>query len=403
VKPWQAALGTTLLMQAVASFMNQALPVVAPLLSASTGLPPEAIGNLSSLTAAGTVLFLATGGPVLARFGPVRMLQAGALMAATGILMAGLGMVPTLLLGALLLGVGYGPTPPAGSRILAANSPAAHRTLIFSAKQAGAPLGGMLAGLVMAPVAERFGWGAALALGAAVALLAAAIINPMRRTLDLERDPTRRIGPADLLKPAALAAPFRALALAPELLPLTMLALSFAVVQGCLFSFTVTWLVETHAMTLLRAGAAFAVMQAAGVVARLSLGWLADRTGRPTLNLLIQAGVATLAVFGMVALPHDAPDGTVMLMTGVVGFVAASWNGIYLAEVARLAPPSRVADATSGSTMLTFLGYVAGPALFAQGVGWSGGWDVPLLAMGGQLSVMALLLAPLLLRQRRRA
>jgi MFS family permease len=77
---WVAALAATLLMQAVASFLGQILPVVAPLLTASAGLPGESIGLLSGLTAAGTVLVLLFSGPLLARFGPVRALQAGAML-----------------------------------------------------------------------------------------------------------------------------------------------------------------------------------------------------------------------------------------------------------------------------------------------------------------------------------
>lgn len=80
--PWIAALGATLLMQSVASFMTQTLPVVAPLITASAGLAPERIGNFSSLVAFGTVLFLLLGEPFLARLGPVRMLQAGAVQLA---------------------------------------------------------------------------------------------------------------------------------------------------------------------------------------------------------------------------------------------------------------------------------------------------------------------------------
>jgi MFS family permease len=398
VTPWRAALGTTLLMQVVASFMNQSFPVVAPLLSADTGMSPEAIGNLAALVALGTVLFLLAGGPVLARFGPVRMMQAGALLSALAMALAGLGSLPALLAGSLLLGISYGPTPPAGSRILAATAPKAHRTLIFSAKQAGAPLGAALAGLMLAPLAERFGWGAALLLGAVLAVLAAVAIEPQRALLDLERDAARPISPGALFRPAALAAPFRALLLAPQMLPLTALAMAFAVVQGCLFAFTVTWLVETRGVPLVQAGFVFAVLQGAGVVARVSLGWLADRTGRPALNLLVQAGLAMLAVLGFAWLPEGAPHGVLLLAAGGVGFVAASWNGIYLAEVARHAPPDRVADATAGSTMLTFMGYVAGPALFARGVAWTGGWEFSMTAMAVQLGVVALCVAPRLLR-----
>ena len=42
----------------------------------------------------------------------------------------------------------------------------------------------------------------------------------------------------------------------------------------------------------------------------------------------------------------------------------SSWNGIQLAEIAREAPKGKVAETTSGATLVHFIGYVAGPALF---------------------------------------
>lgn len=384
-------------MQAVASFMTHSLPVIAPVLTGAVGLAPEAIGNLSAINALGTVLFLAFGGPVLARLGPIRMLQAGAALSAAGLLAIAIGTVPALGMAALLLGIGYGPTPPAGSRILAATAPAGHRTLIFSAKQAGAPLGGMLAGLVTAPIASAFGWGAALMVCAATAVVSSASIQPLRPALDYERDTTRSLDPRVMFGPATLAAPYSALRLSPLLPPLTLLAVSFAIVQGCLFSFTVTWLVETRALTLVQAGSAFAAMQGAGVAARIALGWLADRTGRPSANLVLQGFAAATAVLAFASLPVGAGLALTSSLAALAGFVAASWNGIYLAEVARMVPRDRVADATSGSTLFTFLGYVAGPALFALLVKTSGGWGVPMVAIAVQLAVVSVLIAPALL------
>jgi len=397
--PWVAALGATLLMQVIASFMAQSLPVVAPLLTGSLGLASEAIGNLSAINALGTVLFLAFGGPFLARLGPVRMLQVGAALSAVGLLTLAVGTMPALVLAALLLGIGYGPSPPAGSRILAATAPPSNRSLIFSVKQAGAPLGGVLAGLVTAPVASAYGWGVALLVCAAAALVSAVAIQGLRQELDAERDPARSIGPRSVFSPKTLAAPFAALRLSPALLPLTLLAVSFAMVQGCLFAFTVTWLVEARGLTLVQAGGAFAAMQGAGVVARIMLGWLADRTGRPSLNLLVQGFAAAAAVLVFASLPVGASPALAATLAAVAGFVAASWNGIYLAEVARLVPREHVSDATSGSTLLTFLGYVAGPAIFALLVAASGGWGVPMVAVAAQLAVVTVLVAPVLLRR----
>jgi len=68
-----------------------------------------------------------------------------------------------------------------------------------------------------------------------------------------------------------------------------------------------------------------------------------------------------------------------------------------MAEVARLSPPDRVADATSGSTMFTFLGYVAGPSLFALAVPVFG-WSVPFVAVGVQIIAMGVLQTVILIR-----
>lgn len=389
--PWIAALGATLLMQSVASFMTQSLPVVAPLITASAGLAPERVGNFSSLVAFGTVLFLLLGGPFLARLGPVRTLQLGAGICAAAMLTAGFGTVAALGLASLLLGVGYGPSPPAGSRILAATAPKEHRTLIFSVKQAGAPLGGAMAGLISAPIAASAGWPVALLVAVVTALVAAAVIQPLRAMLDTERDPARKVGLRDVFSPHSIAAPIAALRIDPLLPKLVALSVAFALCQGCLFSFTVTWLVETRGMGLVQAGSTFAVMQVAGVVARVLLGWIADRTGQATRNLVVQAFVASASVAALALLPVGAPAAALMGLCGLAGFVGASWNGISLAEVARVSPPDRVGDVTSGSTLFVFLGYVAGPSAFSLLVTLSGGWELPMLLVAGQLAIVAAL------------
>jgi MFS family permease len=401
MQTWAVALGATMAMQTVASFMNQSLPIVAPLLTGGAGMRPESIGNVQSMNALGVVLFLTFGGPALVRLGPVRMLQAGAVAAAAGLLLAASGWLPMLLLAGLLTGFGYGPSPPAGSRILAATAPPRHRTLIFSIKQAGAPAGGALAGLVLAPVADRMGWPAALVVSVAVGLLAAFAIAPLRDRLDIERDPAQPIGLATLLRWDTLRAPYAVLKASLPLATVTALAVSYALVQGCLFSFTVTYLSVDRGLPLATAGSAYAAMQACGVFARILLGWLADRTGRPAVNLTVQAFAAAAAVAAFAAVPAGAPAWLFAAACAACGFLAASWNGITMAEVVRLAPPGLVAEATAGSTVFVFLGYMVGPSLFASIVTWAG-WQPALLVMALQLAAMACVQAALLLRTARR-
>ena len=397
VPTWLLALSATLLAQTASSFMGQCLPVVAPLLTRDTGLAPERIGNLSSLTSAGSCLFLAFGSPILARLGPVRSLQLGAVLAVAGMAVAATGSWPMLVVSALLLGVGYGPSPPSGSRILIKTAPPQHRTLIFSIKQAGAPAGGALAGLIVAPFAAQFGWQAALLLSVAVGALAALVIAPLRGLMDTERDPTRSVHPRAIFSLENVLTPVRALTESPATLAITLLALSFALVQGVLFSFSVTFLTESG-LSLPAAGVVYASLQGAGVVARVFLGFLADRTGKPGWNLTVQALIAAVCVVAYGFMPMTLPLVAKAAIGAAAGFFACSWNGIYMAEVARLAPPGRIADAASGSTLLTFLGYVAGPSLFAFAVPVLG-WHLPLALLAAQLVLVAGLHAVWLLRR----
>jgi MFS family permease len=391
MKHWLAALGATMLMQLVASFMGQSLPVLAPLMMASTGLAPERVGNLSSLTALATVLYLMIGGVFLARMGPVRMLQLGTAMAVTALLVASLGQAWAIFLAAFMLGLGYGPTPPAGSRMLAATAPPQHRSLIFSIKQAGAPAGGALAGLIAAPVALAYGWPAALMLAFGVGVFAILIIQPLRPAFDAERNRAQRLGLDAIFSPHAIRAPMAAVRQNPLLPRVTLLSVSFAIAQGCLFSFTVTWLVEKRGLDLVLAGTVFAGMQLAGVVARILLGWVADRTGNALANLVAQGFAAGAAILALALLPADAGFWPLALIAVLCGFFGASWNGISLAEVARLAPPGKVAEATAGSTIFVFLGYVAGPSIFATLVSLTGSWTLPQILVAAQLLVMATL------------
>lgn len=388
---WIAALSATLLMQTVGTFLSQAVPVVAPIMTAALGIPPQTVGNFSSLNTLGAILFLLFGTPLVARFGPARMLQWGALVGALSLALAASGWVALLPIAALLMGIGYGPTGPAGSRILQATAPPRHRVLIFSVKQAGAPAGGAIAGLVAAPLAAAYGWQAALLAGVAAGLLAIAAIEPMRGALDAERDPALRLRDAFRLR--QLGAPVRALRMHPVLPPLTLQAFAFAALQGVLFSFTVTWLVEAHGFGLTAAGTVFAVMQVAGVVGRLVLGWAADRLGDAVRSLVVHGIFAAALSALWVLLGPGAPWPAALLLAALCGFTAASWNGIFLAEVARVSPPDRVAEASSGAIMLCFLGYLLAPTAFAAAVSLTGGWTAPFLVACVLLALVSALVA----------
>ena len=168
-----------------------------------------------------------------------------------------------------------------------------------------------------------------------------------------------------------LLGPLAALRLHPRLPPLVLLATALSTIQGCLFSFTVTWLVTDLGLGLIEAGGVFAAVQAAGVMARLALGWLADRTGRPAFNVVIQAFAAGICLSLFITGAMGAGLLATTLMAAATGALAASWNGTIMSEVATLVPREMVGQATAECTLVIFLGYLVGPTVFALLIGAS--------------------------------
>ena len=390
---WVRALGVTLLMQVTSTFLSQAMPVIAPSLTEAAGVSPEKIGELSSIISLGTLWFLASGHVLLPRWGSVRVLQAGAILGAAGVLVGLSGSWIALMAAALLLGLAYGPAPPAGSDILMRHSPRSQRALIFSTKQAGAPFGSAVAGLVLPGIVAVAGWRWALLVTAIVSAVSAFMVEPWRVELDSERQPGRGNLLLELVSIRTAILPFRVIGSSRPLLWLAGTSFSFACVQGCIFSFYVTYLNAGLGLSLTAAGTAFAVLQAVGMVARIVMGFMADRLGSGVQTLIYLGLGSCLASVLAASLSLDLPWAAVLAVSAVIGFIGVSWNGVYLAEVARLAPEGRVIEVTSGTILLTFLGYVVAPAAFSAAIPVIGGYGACFLAIAGLplISVAALL------------
>jgi len=103
------------------------------------------------------------------------------------------------------------------------------------------------------------------------------------------------------------------------------------------------------------------------------------------LSLVI--AVAALATSSLMLLPTAPPGFLLAVLMFVFGATASGWNGVYLAEVARQAPPGAVSKATSGTLAFTFLGVMVGAPLFGFLVSGHGGFPMAfgvqaLLALG---------------------
>ncbi|MGH6919258.1 MAG: MFS transporter, partial [Geminicoccaceae bacterium] len=325
-------LGGTVAAQTAAAMLLFAIPVLGPVLTGMLGIAPENIGLLTAASSFGTVWFMTVSRLFLDRFGPIRSLQIGLVVAGLAVISLAISPWPLVLLPALLVGAGYAPNAPASSVILARVSTRRQTSFVFSIKQAAVPLGGVASGLLIPFLLTRGGLEPALAVLTAAALLVALLVQPLRRRFDAA-DPRAPFGMRALASPANVLAMARAVGSNAELRLLTLTGIAFSVMQSAIFGFLVTHLVGVG-LAYTTAGLCFSVMATAGVLGRLVIGWLASASGKPRLTLAA-LGVAGFLI-ALVAASFSAawPVWALMLASALAGVAAGSWNGIYLGEVA---------------------------------------------------------------------
>jgi MFS family permease len=350
-------LATTLGIQALASMALLTLPVMAPVVGPAVGVPATHAGLYVALVYVAAMIASLGAGSVVARFGALRVSQAGLVLCALGLLLCAVPSVWCMALGALTIGIGYGPVTPASSHLLSRSTPAHRMALVFSIKQTGVPVGGALAGAAVPGLLMVVGWQGALVIVAACSLLCALLAQPLRTPLDADRDPTR---PFHL---GSFAQPMRLVLSHPSLRMLAASSFVFSIAQMTLTTYLVTYLNTSLSYSLVAAGLALAVAQFGGIVGRVLWGWVADRwVGARAMLALLAGGMAVSALATALVQP-SWPQSLVLAVLLVFGASAVGWNGVYLAEVARRAPPGFAGIATGGTLAFTFFGVVLGPSL----------------------------------------
>lgn len=368
--PWMVLTVTTAV-QVMVSAAALTPPVFAAEAARDIGIDPRMIGFYASLVYLGAMVTSLPAGSLVVRVGAIRVSQIGLALCFVGLaVLAGANLL-MVLLGALLIGFGYGPITPASSHILAHSTPADRRGLMFSIKQTGVPLGGFVAGAAVPPMVLVLGWqGAALAVGVA-ALAVAVLAQGLQPALDRNRhhESVRSLD-------ALVLGPLRVVWRDQALRRLAIASFTFAAIQLSLSAFLVVYLMERAGLGLVTAGLVLSAAQLGGVAGRVAWGILADRVlgARKTLTLLafgmaVSAGLAALFTAGW-------PVAAITAVSVLFGATAIGWNGVFLAEVAHLAPTGQAGPATGGVLFFTFAGVVFGPSLFGVLAGLPGGYGL---------------------------
>lgn len=379
---------TTWFIQVVMALGMLAVPTLAPEIAAEIGVEATLVGGFATLLWLAAIASSLVAGPLITRWGPLRMGQVCLVLYAVGLALAAHGSLVFLALAAIGIGFGCGPETPSSSALLARVAPTRWRNLVFSAKQTGMQVGGMIAGFLFPLLALTLGWRHVMAVAALGALTSAIAIEPMRRRYD--RLAREAVGTVHLGFGAALGAIRRSRALSR----LTFAGFAFCAMQICLNTFLVTYGVMNLGHSLALAGSMLALAQAGGMIGRILWGVLAGGYV-PTPIMMLALGLAmtaTAVIFGLAR--ADWPVPVMMMLSFVFGSTASGWNGVMLAEMTRHAPPAALGPIMGAMMAFGYLGLVVGPVLFAAAAAFlglsAGFFTVAVLSLAGALAMAGL-------------
>jgi predicted MFS family arabinose efflux permease len=214
-----------------------------------------------------------------------------------------------------------------------------------------------------------------------------ALVAPYRRIYD----GTRR---RERLHLRGFAAPVAEVWASRPILELALVSAAFSAVQISFVTYLVSYLKIELGYSLLAAGLVFSASQVSGAVGRVVWGAVADHVFAPRAVLAALGLVMALCGVALALLTPEWSRAAVLAVCALYGATAVGWNGVFLAEVARLAPEGRVAVLTGGTQFFTFGGVLLGPPLFgaiasstgSYGVGFVAAAVLPLLAVAGMIA-----------------
>ena len=298
----------------------------------------------------------AAGGAVI-QYGPLRASQICLIGGAWGALAFSFGLIWMLVPAALLLGIGMGPSTPASSGILARFSTPRRAPLVFSIKQTGVPIGGVLAGHILVLIAEHVSWQVALLLCGVLCWATAIWMQRFRGRFDDQREYYRRVSIIDI------STSFKAATDTTALRKLAFAGMAYSGLQVAFMYYFITYSATDLEMSTIEAGRIYGNAMGLAIVGRIFWGWLASGifSSRALLIFLSFAMFASIAAVGLA----ESGWGFWGLSAAAFAFglTGVSWNGVYLAEVACHALAGQVAVFMGGVISCCFVGLFILPAL----------------------------------------
>ncbi|MFI7421703.1 MFS transporter [Nonomuraea sp. NPDC049684] len=321
-------LGVATFTQAASAFFVQGIGAMSVHLQRDLRLNTTQLGLLQSAAQLLPLAGLLVAGRLLDRHGERWVVGIGALVVAAALAAgsATTGYV-SLVVVLLVVGAGYSAVQPGGSKLVASWFDASKRGLAMGIRQAGLPLGGVLAAFVLPTLATSFGRRSTFVAGALVALSGAVVFMALCR-----HPPDRRPVPgASRVRLELLRGPY--------LKKVILSGTSMVAVHSGVGVLTVLYSHEVASMDAASAALVYVAVQCAGALGRVCLAAWSDRHSSGRYACVMTCLAAVIIGMTLLATPVGRSPVAACLLFSWLGFFGIGWYGPWIAYAAESAPP----------------------------------------------------------------
>lgn len=260
----------------------------------------------------------------------------------------------------LLIGMFYSVSQPGGSKVILKWFRKENRGLAMGIRQAGIPIGGALAGVLIPFLTVQYNMTYAINSIACICIIGGLLFFMFYKEPYVEEE--ARKGHIKI----SFWMELKVVICKKELYPIYITGICMISLQMVLVGHFMKFLAGEQSITSIVAGTVFSVMFFSGMIGRIALATISDVLYKG--NRRIPLFIAVCASIGLILLLvmniHTITSGILYSVSALLGFFSIGWFSLFIAEVAELASEESVGITVSVALTLNQIAIIIAPVLF---------------------------------------
>ncbi|EJR53663.1 hypothetical protein IIM_02442 [Bacillus cereus VD107] len=284
----------------------------------------------------------------------------------------------------LLIGTFYSVSQPGGSKVILKWFPKEIRGLAMGIRQAGIPIGGASAGVIIPLLTIKFSLAYTINVIATICIVGGLLFFLFYKESYVGEQTSRENGKFSFLTQ------LKKVIGKKEVYPIFITGVCMISLQMVLVGHFMKFLAVEKSITSILAGQVFSIMLVAGMIGRIILATISDTyyKGDRRTPLFICVCISFCLILVVVMSIHTMTLGALFVVSGMLGFFAIGWFSLFMVEVVESASEKSVGLTVSFALTLNQIAIICAPAFFGyivDGKGYIYAW----LSIAVLLSVSA--------------